>query len=430
MGTETRQGDDAANRSPADARRPGALLTDIERVFRDHYGRAVSVLVRIFGDISVAEDAVQDAFSVALQRWPADGTPPSPAGWIITTARNRAIDRVRRESSRDERQAQAAMLLAQDGNQHQDEDAVNDDQLRLMFTCCHPALATPAQVALTLRLIGGLTTAEIARAFLVPETTMAQRLVRAKGKIRDAHIPYRIPAEHELPDRVGAVLTVVYLIFNEGYAATGGDRLVREELCAEAIRLGRVLAALMPEEPEVFGLLALMLLIDARRPSRVTPGGALIPLAEQDRSRWDRRLIAEGQQIVRQCLRWNRPGPYQIQAAVNAVHSDAGSAASTDWPQILRLYDQLLAIAPGPIVALNRTVAVAEVEGAHAALRIVDGLDLDGYYLFHAIRADLLRRLGREAEADVAYARATGLTANTVEREYLEERRYQGGSVR
>ena len=398
-------------------------------MFRDHYGRAVSVLVRLLGDITTAEDAVQDAFAMAVQRWPADGTPPSPVGWIITTARNRAIDRVRRESTREERHAQAAMLLLRDEPEYS-EDAVRDDQLRLMFTCCHPALASSAQVALTLRLIGGLTTAEIARAFLVPEATMAQRLVRAKGKIRDARIPYRIPGERDLPERLRAVMAVVYLIFNEGYAASSGDRLVREELCEEAIRLGRLLAALTPQEPEVFGLLALMLLIDARRPARVALNGTLVPLADQDRSRWNHLLIAEGQGIVRQCLRWNRPGPYQIQAAINAVHSDAVSAAATDWPQILRLYDQLIVVAPGPVVALNRAVAVAEVQGAPAALAIVNGLDLDGYYLSHAIRADLLRRLGRDREADAAYLRAAALTANAAERAYLEDRRYQGGSVR
>jgi RNA polymerase sigma-70 factor (ECF subfamily) len=300
---------------------------------------------------------------------------------------------------------------------------VGDDRLRLIFTCCHPSLATPAQVALTLRLLGGLTTAQIARAFLVPEPTMAQRLVRAKGKIRDARIPYRVPDPTELPARLCAVLAVVYLVFNEGYTASSGDRLVTEELCTEAIRLGRLLVTLMPEEPEVMGLLALMLLIDARRAARTTPSGDLVPLAEQDRALWDPDLIAEGQAIVRRCLRRNEPGPYQIQAAINAVHSDALEASATDWPQILRLYDQLLRVSPGPIVALNRAVAVAEVHGAEAALALVDGLALEGYYLFHAIRADLLRRAGRNADAARAYAAGIERTENARERKFLERRR-------
>ncbi|MEP6853314.1 MAG: RNA polymerase sigma factor [bacterium] len=388
---------------------------ELVSVYRAEYGRCVATLTRLLGDIGLAEEAVQDAFAVALEKW--EALPPNPGAWIVTTARNRAIDRLRRESTREARHAEALMLYQSDIPQ--EVGPVKDDQLRLIFTCCHPALAPLAQTALTLRLLGGLEVPEIARAYLVPEATIAQRIVRAKKKIRDAAIPYRVPAPAELPDRLPPVLTVLYLMFNEGYTATSGG-LIRTDLCAEAIRLTRELAALMPDEPEVLGLLALLLLTEARRPARVGPAGELVLLADQDRSLWDRRLITEGHELVRRCLRRGRPGPYQLQAAINAVHTDG---AASDWTQVLALYDQQLLLLPTPIVALNRAVAVAEVHGPAAALEALADLELPGYHLLPATRADLLARLGRLDHAAAAYDEAITLVRNETERAFLLGRR-------
>lgn len=401
----------------------------IERVFREQYGRAVSVLVRAFGDIELAEESVQDAFATAIRRWPSEGPPPSPAGWIITTARNRAIDRLRRDSSLADRHAQAALVYGENAASGAaadqtvtDASEVPDDRLRLIFTCCHPALSMPARVALTLRLLGGLETAAIARAFFTTESTMAQRLVRAKRKIRDARIAYRVPSGEELAGRVDGVLAVIYLIFNAGHTAGQGDRLVREDLCAEAIRLGELLHELMPDDPEVGGLLALMLLVDSRSATRTDADGRLVLLADQDRSRWDRHRIARARTLLRQAIWRGRIGSYQLQAAIQAVHAEAARYADTDWAQIVRLYDQLLASTRDPVVALNRAVAVAEIDGPAAGLRLVDELELGGYYMFHSVRADLLRRSGRAEEAAAAYRTAMDLTENAAERAFLRAR--------
>jgi len=395
---------------------PAVDATAIGRIFREESGRSVATLIRIFGHIDAAEDAVQEAFAVALRKWPIDGLPPNPGGWITTTARNRAIDRLRRESrGRDLLDQVAALPLDNDAPGTAQEVAhVEDDRLRLIFTCCNPALSTEAQVALTLRLLGGLSTDEVARAFLVAEPAMAQRLARAKRKIKAARIPYRVPEKHELPDRLRPVLAVVYLIFNAGLTSPAAPGL-----CSEAIRLARILVTLMPDEPEVAGLLALLLLTESRRSSRTRPDGSLVLLGEQDRTRWDRALIEEGQAIVRRCHRRNQPGAYQLQAAINAVHADAATVEETDWSQIVALYDQLLAVAPTPVVALNRAIAIGEVQGPDAALALVDELDLDNYHPFHATRADLLRRLGRHREAAAAYERAAAMAPTDAERDFL-----------
>ena len=398
----------------------------VERVFREEYGRLIASLVRRFGDIDIAEEAAGEALVAALEKWPESGVPPNPGAWLTTTAGNRAIDRIRREKQRDAKHQAAfmssPMSAAHDDTPHEHTGPVGDDRLRLLFTCCHPALAPEARIALTLRLLGGLTVAEIAHAFLVPETTMAQRITRAKKKIAAAKVPYRVPEAADLPERLGGVLAVLFLVFNEGYLATGDGDPVRAELTSEAIRLTRVLRQLLPEEPEVAGLLGLLLLTEARREARVR-NGQLVPLGEQDRAGWDRALIAEGHDLVRECLAINRPGRYQILAAINAVHTDAPSASDTDWSQVVALYDQLTRLDPSPIVALNRAVAVAELDGPKVALTLVDRLPLMGYHAWHAARADLLRRLGRTAEAKEAYDAAIAATQNSAERAYLSRKR-------
>jgi len=394
----------------------------VEDVYRAEFGKVVASLAGRFGSLDLAEEMAQEAFVEAVRRWPTEGVPPNPGGWLTVVARNKALDRLRRESTRQARHEEAEMLAAAE-DPADPVTSVTDERLRLIFTCCHPALAPEAQVALTLRLLGGLTVPEIANAFLVPERTMAQRITRAKRKIAAANIPYRVPRDHELPARLRGVLAVIYLVFTEGHLPGSGSDGIRDDLCAEAIRLGRVLRALMPDEPEVAGLLALMLLTDARRAARLDAGGALVTLDVQDRALWDRDAIAEGHALVRECLRRNRPGHYQLLAAVNAVHTDAATAADTDWSQVLALYDQLYAVSPTPVVALNRAVALAEVSGPASALVVVDALELDGYHPYHATRADLLRRLGRHPEAVAAYDRALELASNPGERAFLTARR-------
>jgi len=401
----------------------------VAAVFRQESGRILATLVRVFGDFDTAEDAMQDAFAEALAHWPDRGVPDNPAAWITTTARRKAIDRLRRKQTRNEKQEELLLLIPANA----DEDRLieqlhplKDDPLRLIFTCCHPALSSEAQVALTLRTLGGLTVPEIARAFLTPEATLAQRLVRAKRKIRHANIPYRVPPPEILPERTPNVLAVLFLIFNEGYSATAGDSLIRRDLCSEAIRLARVLCELMPHAPEAVGLLALLVLQDCRREARVGPSAELIVLEDQDRSKWDAEQIALGLELVERALRMKGPGPYQIQAAIAAVHARAKTARETDWEQIAVLYQQLERMSPSSVVRLNHAVAVAMFAGIETGLQMIDQLgskQLDGYHLFHAARADLLRRLGRNEEAVLAYARALALVTNRAEHDYLEMRR-------
>jgi RNA polymerase sigma-70 factor, ECF subfamily len=403
----------------------------ITRVHREEWARVVAALTRRFGDLDIAEEMAAEAFAVAVERWPADGVPPNPGAWITTTANRRAIDRLRRESRRDDKHKEAQMLY--DDTPPEPLGAIDDDRLRLIFTCCHPALAMDARIALTLRMVGGLTAPEIARAFLVQETTMGQRITRAKGKIKAARIPYRVPSSEDLPARVSGVLAVLFLVFNEGYLTSDPQKeAIRSDLTLEAIRLTRLVHALLPSDGEVAGLLALMLLSEARRKARVSASGELVTLDEQDRGAWDAALIAEGHTLVRERIAavsagQGHPGRYQILAAINAVHTSARDVRDTDWSQIVALYDRLASIDPSPIVALNRAVALAELDGPEVALALVDQLDLGGYHAYHATRADLLRRLGRSADAHAAYERAIELAGNTAEVAYLTRRRDQLG---